>query len=233
MVECPYCHTQMPDAARFCPGCGTPRSSVREQLEREAAETGVPYESVLARERDAERQQRIAAGHTWTTIPVPSPAQPEKRNRLWLILGILGGVFLLLCVCCVGAGVLAWQRFDVTVGEDAAGRVARRELELGADGEQGERWDLLHPAYQLEVPRERFIECERTLDIRNIDVVMAFDYEMDVTLVGSREVRFVLYNADGGSSENTQVVPMVQEDGEWYWIMSDADLDEYLAGRCP
>ena len=38
-------------AARFCPGCGSPRTWVRAELEREAARTGTPYATLLERAR--------------------------------------------------------------------------------------------------------------------------------------------------------------------------------------
>ncbi len=50
-VQCPECLTMMAVDARFCPGCGTPRTWVRDELEREAARSGTPYATLLERAR--------------------------------------------------------------------------------------------------------------------------------------------------------------------------------------
>ncbi|MEX2314997.1 MAG: DUF2339 domain-containing protein, partial [Thermomicrobiales bacterium] len=50
-VQCPVCLTTMAAEARFCPGCGSPRTWVRHQLEDEAARTGTAYATLLERAR--------------------------------------------------------------------------------------------------------------------------------------------------------------------------------------
>lgn len=235
VVECPICHTLMPESARFCPGCGTPRTHVREELERRAAETGRPFEDLLAEARAADQQTRQIPGTAWSA-PVPPagpPAQPEKRSRLWLILGIIGGIFLLLCVCCAIVVAIAWDRFDVTVGESEAGRVAREELERGANGDFEGRWNLLHPDHRAVVPLEDFAACGERPDVGGIDILAEFTIETDIDFIGPADVRFVVYTLSGSTTGENTVVPMVEENGEWYWIMEGEDISAYQFGQCP
>lgn len=51
VVTCPFCAAVLPDAARFCPECREPRTSVRLELEREASESNVSYAWLLAEAR--------------------------------------------------------------------------------------------------------------------------------------------------------------------------------------
>lgn len=84
----------------FCPGCGRPRTWLREQLQQEAQRTGVPYLTLLAQARDeaagardlshqlelvrdevralAERIERLESRAGISAAPAPAePASPE------------------------------------------------------------------------------------------------------------------------------------------------------------
>lgn len=50
-VQCPSCLTVMPSNAAFCPNCEQPRTVTATRRTARAAESGVPYEVLLERER--------------------------------------------------------------------------------------------------------------------------------------------------------------------------------------
>jgi hypothetical protein len=50
-VRCPDCGTLTPVTARFCPGCGRPRSSLKERFVQQSQLTGEPYADLMDRAR--------------------------------------------------------------------------------------------------------------------------------------------------------------------------------------
>jgi hypothetical protein len=226
----------MPETARFCPGCGAPRTHVRAELERRAAESGVSYEQLLAQARAEDQRERQIPGTPWAEPAPPGaavPPPPEKRSRLWLILGIVGGSLLLLCICCAAAVAIAWDRYDVEVGEGEAGRAAREQLERGARGDFEGRWEMLHPSHRAEVPLSDFVDCGERPDVDGIEVLAEFTAETDVALLGDIDVRYVIYGLDSGATGSSTFARMTEQDDLWYWLMDTDDLNAYFEGRCP
>lgn len=234
-VQCPHCGTMMDDRARFCPGCGTPRSAVREQLERESIATGVPYAELLDRERGATAGSRPPTHVGGWSTPEPPPAPPRKeRGRLWLVLGIIGGMLLLACVGCVVTAAVLIDRFDVDIGDSPEGSAAREQLQLATQGRHEERWDLLHPDHQIAVPIDLFVTCAEFEGDGSIDILASFGNDGSfIRRIGIVDSRVVIYTIEGRGTTNTDFVEMVQLDGEWRWTLEDSDLNQYEAGRCP
>ncbi|HEX5166432.1 MAG TPA: zinc ribbon domain-containing protein [Thermomicrobiales bacterium] len=234
-VQCPHCGTFMDENARFCPGCGTPRTSVREQLEREAAATGVPYATVLERARTSGSPVTAAPPGGWaTSAPVARPQQEQGRGRLWLVLGIIGGILLLVCAGCAVAGVVLMNRFDVNLGDSPEGDAARHQLQLAGAGRFEERWDLLHPDQQIAVPLELFTQCAEFDDVGSIEILGSFrDDDTFVPRAGIVDTRVVIFTYSDGGSTETDAVSMVKVDGEWRWTMTSDQIADYQAGRCP
>ncbi len=234
-VQCPHCGTMMDDRARFCPGCGTPRTAVREQMERESIATGVPYADLLNRERgSAGESQRPPQASGWSTPEQPPPAPRKERGRLWLILGIVGGVLLLACVGCVIAAAVVIDRFDVDIGDSPEGSAAREQLQLATQGRHEERWERLHPDHQITVPVDLFATCAEFEGDGSVDILASFGNDDSfIPRVGIVDARVVIYTVDGGGTTNTDFVEMVQVDGEWRWTLDESDLNQYVAGRCP
>lgn len=234
-VQCPHCGTKMDEGARFCPGCGTPRTAVREQLERESAATGIPYAQLLERERTSGGAMPAAdASSGWATSGPAAPVPPKGRGRLWLVLGIIGGVLLLLCVGCVVVSLILINRFDVNLGDSPEGDATREQLELATEGRHEERWELLHPDQQLVIPLDLFATCAEYEDAGSIDILASIA-EDDTVLprVGLVDARVVVYTISVDGSTETDYVDMVMLDGQWRWTMDSDEINDYQAGRCP
>jgi len=224
----------MDEQARFCPGCGTPRTSVRERLEREAAATGVPYAQFLERERSSGVAVAPPGTDGWSVPGGAAPPPPKGRSRLWLVLGIIGGVLLLLCVGCVVASYVLINRFDVDLGDSPEGGAAQEQLQLATSGRHAERWERLHPDQQLIVPVDLFATCAEYDDAGSVDILASFgDDDTFISRVGDVDARIVIYSISDGGSNETDFVEMVEVNGEWHWTMDMEALDQYEAGRCP
>jgi hypothetical protein len=231
MIQCPHCGTMMHEGAQFCPGCGAPRTATRERLQRRAAETGIPYEQLLIDAREEDRQAQAGA---WTHAPVTAPVQPEKKNnRLWWVLGIIGGVTLLACIGCL---LLFWairRETGLSFGEGSAGTVARQYLEAGSRGQFDQQWELLHPDQQASVPRDLFIDCRVDADVRDITILVEFTEDTTVPRVGFVTTRVVTYSINRDGSNTGEMVRMVQANESWRWTLEADPLQAYEAGRCP
>ena len=234
-VQCPHCGTLMEGYARFCPGCGTPRTAIREALERESVATGVPYVQLLERERTSSSTRPATSGQSEWGVPQPAaPPPPRDRRRLWVILGIIGGVLLLLCVGCVAVTAILIDRFEVDIGDSPEGDAARDQLELATDGRHEERWDLLHPDQQLVVPVDLFATCAEYDDAGSVDIFGSVGNDNTfIPRVGYVDARVVFYSISEGGSNETGFVEMVQLDDEWYWTMTEDQIRDYELGRCP
>ena len=125
-IQCPDCLTMMAAEARFCPGCGSPRTWVRAELEREAARTGTPYATLLERAR----QGTLRLGGPETTLPVPKPA---SRWPVAILLAVLAVPFA-IGFAAVGADWLVITGLVAAIAvlySTSHGRIDRLEARLG------------------------------------------------------------------------------------------------------
>jgi hypothetical protein len=227
------------DEASFCPGCGAPRTHVRERLERQAAESGVPYEQLLRQAREEDFRNRAMTGFaTPVTPPVYTPPvdREKKSNKLWWILGGVGGGLLLICVACVVVALVFWERSGIEVGEGESGAVIRRQLELAEEGRFQERWQLLHPAQREAVPAVDFVNCGRTFTIEEFDVLLTRNANVEdanIPFINSGDVRAVdyVYVQDGETFTATDYV--VRQGDTWYWTLSLDEISAFRQGGCP
>lgn len=213
---------------------------MQEQLQRQSAETGIPYQELLQQAREQERQSQA---NSWAQAATPGypaggsyPAYqpPPKNNRIWWILGIIAGVGLVVCVICAAIGLIVWQRAGVSLGEGDAGAVVREHLILGTRGQWGAQWDTLHPAHQGAVARDTFVGCGRTSNLTDITVLVEYNEETFVPLLGQTMTRVVTYSATQDGTTIAEAMRVVQTgDNEWRWVMDDVEIEVYQAGRCP
>jgi hypothetical protein len=237
VVQCPNCNTVMHEQALFCPGCGMPRTHVRERLEQQAAATGVPYDQLLQQAREEDYRTRSLGGFTTPVAPpvqTPPIEQPRKSNRLWWILGGICGGFLLICVACVVVVLVARNQTGLSLGEDDAGAVVRQQLELAEQGRHLERWQLLHPAQRAAVPASDFVSCSQAFGIEEFTILWTRKADdQQIPLITDDDIRSVnyMYTWNGESYHYTDYV--ARDGGDWYWTLTAADIAAFRQGGCP
>jgi hypothetical protein len=190
----------------------------------------MPFETLLQQAREEDRQARAGS---WTHAPLPQQPAAERSNRVWWILGIIGGVTLLACVACLVIFFVVRERIGLTVGESSAGAAAREQILLGARGQYGLQWDMLHPAHQEVVSRDLFTDCGRIRDISDVQVIVEFNEETQVPRLGQVTTRVVTYTLTEDGQSTAEAIRMVSANGQWRWVMEPSDLSIYQAGRCP
>jgi hypothetical protein len=117
---------------------------------------------------------------------------------------------------------------------------------LGYDfvGQWGRSWDLLHPGQQALVTREAFTDCQdqragilSQYEFDGIDVNQTYEDPLDVTGVPEKTSTAVTYTVKyhQGSQHHTErsTSHAVLHDGEWRWVLSNADVKAYQDGTCP
>ena len=237
MVQCPNCNTMMNEHAQFCPGCGAPRTAVRERLEREAAETGQPYEELLNIARAEDFRNRAMTGFSApVTPPVYTPPIERERkggSKLWWILGGIGGGLLLVCVGCVVVALVVRNQAGITIGEGEAGAVIRQQLELAEEGRHQERWQLLHPKQRQAIPAADFVSCGQQFTISEFDVLLEHNEDRDVPFVGDVQARAVNYMYVYNAETYSDTAYVVKDGDDLYWTLTLDDIAAYRAGGCP
>ena len=126
---------------------------------------------------------------------------------------------------------------EVDPARTPAGAAQVRLLEDLYNGRFGEAYADLHPSHQAIVSRSMFVRCARqtvpvgTLD--SIEILEVFDDETRGLLLGgepTKGVRIRLTLTDGRST--TFVNHAVRVGERWRWILNQAAIDAYRAGRC-
>lgn len=127
---------------------------------------------------------------------------------------------------------------EVDPARTPAGAAQVSLLEDLYNGRFGEAYADLHPSHQRIVSRSLFVRCARqtisvgTLD--SIEILDVFDDETRGLLLGgepTKGVRIRLTLTDGGST--TFVNHEVKVGERWRWVLNQAAIEAYQAGRCP
>lgn len=237
MIQCPNCNTMMNETAQFCPGCDVPRTAVRERLERQAAETGEPYQELLNLARAEDFRNRALTGFSNPVTPpvyTPPIERPQKSNKLWWILGGVGGGFLLICVACVVMALVVRDQAGISFGEGEAGAVIRRQLELAEQGQHQERWRLLHPKQREELPAATFVNCAQGRTISGVEIFLEHNEVRDVPFVGDKvETRAVNYVYVLNGESLSGIGYVVKDADDLYWTLTLDEIAAYRTGACP
>ena len=113
----------------------------------------------------------------------------------------------------------------------------RFELVNRADG-AGAAWDRLHPAQQALVPRVRYVACADEAQPRFTWEVEGTSEE-EVAIPGTNlsadavaiEVSISVEGRDAPAA--TITAHQIRDRDRWVWILSDRDIETFVAGDCP
>lgn len=86
IITCPLCQMTMWDSAEFCPGCGAPRTALRQRLEKASSDLGRPYDELLKQaKQDAGFSLELVTIGPDGTIHVRSSTIPEARLAIKIL----------------------------------------------------------------------------------------------------------------------------------------------------
>ena len=127
---------------------------------------------------------------------------------------------------------------DVDPATTPAGRAQVEYLEGLYNGDFGEAYDTLHPAYKKIVSRSQFSDCAASTipvgQLDSIEVLDVFDDPIQVPDAGEQERR---RSECGITSDAGTAITFVNHEinvaDRWNWVLSDSAVSAYQAGRCP
>lgn len=120
-------------------------------------------------------------------------------------------------------------------GGDSASAFAEKTLEQARKGQNGRRWDDLHPAQQAIVSKEQFITCTQddSFPVDDIDATEEFPETVTVPEVGEVETTAVTVEYSIGERSDAITMHFLQVDDAWKWFITPDDLAAFAAGECP
>ncbi len=126
---------------------------------------------------------------------------------------------------------------EVDPARTPAGSAQVRLLEDLYNGRFRQAYADLHPSHRTIVSRSLFVRCARqTIPVGmldSIEILEVFDDETRGLLLGgslTKGVRIRLTLTDGGST--TFVNHEVKVGERWRWVLNQAAIEAYKAGRC-
>jgi hypothetical protein len=144
---------------------------------------------------------------------------------------------VLFIMIVVVAGSLSACRGDVdTRGAEEA---VRARIEQLSRGDYAAAWETLHPAHQAIVSQEKFVECGRELQLRRdptVDTIAILESRQtskEIAGIGEVEVVNVQVEQRTGEEARRPTYDVIEVDGTWRWVLSDAALNAFQAGNCP
>ena len=105
----------------------------------------------------------------------------------------------------------------------------------------GRAWDLLHPAQQAFVSREKLQECQSdfptNVELESFKTVEIYDDPIDLPAIPQKTSKAVTYEftvRQGSNTEtNTRTSHAILVDGRWAWVLAPGDEKYLKAGECP
>jgi hypothetical protein len=148
-----------------------------------------------------------------------------------------GAMLRVLLACLAVAALVTGCGGDVDPASTPAGLAQVRFLDELYNGQIERAYATLHPAYQRIVPRSRFVQCTRQAALGGLDSIEILDVYDDPVQIpgggkaGAKAVRVRLTSSDGQAT--TFVNHEVKVGPRWRWVLNDAALEAFRAGKCP
>jgi hypothetical protein len=127
---------------------------------------------------------------------------------------------------------------EVDPATTPAGRAQVRVLEDLYNGRLTRAYASLHPDHQRLVSESRFAECARGVVDRggldSIEVLDVFDEKVRIPGLGQRKTKAVRVRVTSSDGESdTFVDHEVKVGSRWRWVLNEAAIRAYRAGKCP
>ena len=105
-------------------------------------------------------------------------------------------------------------------------------------GQYGRAWEMLLPEHQRVVSRSDFEECmsERSLNIpaeARIQVEEVNDETLEVEPLGEIPTKAITWRVTAGGASASETSDLVERDGAWKWILTNAEYEAFQNGECP
>ncbi len=100
--------------------------------------------------------------------------------------------------------------------------------------DRGAEWDLLHPAHQALITRERWISCNssRHLNLK-VKVVDSKYVHASIPALGDTDAWQLRIDITGNIKETVESVYRVERDGRWRWVLDAPGVEHVRNGQCP
>lgn len=120
-------------------------------------------------------------------------------------------------------------------GGQSASSFAVQELNQAAKGQNGKRWDDLHPTLQQVVSKDKYIQCQQDASVPISDVKATDEYAepTDAPGVGPVDTTAVTLEYKVGDTKDHITVHVLKVDGAWKWLLDQDSYDAFSAGKCP
>lgn len=120
-------------------------------------------------------------------------------------------------------------------GKQSASDFAVQELTQAAKGQNGKRWESLHPELQKIVSKDKYIQCTQddSAPLTNIKATDAYAEPVNAPGVGQVDTTAVTVEYKVGSTTDHITMHVLQVDDAWKWFLDQDSYDAFSAGKCP
>lgn len=163
------------------------------------------------------------------TIPDARGGRLRRRGGRGALIGAAAVMALLSAAGCGGGGGGAGSG-----GKESAPAFVQRITTEFSRGQAGRLWDELVPADQAIVSRARYAACQGNegFTLKSVKVLDSYSEPVDVDGSSERSDAVTL-QVTSDTGVTTATIHAVPSGGGWHWILSSADRNAYVAGKCP
>ena len=165
-----------------------------------------------------------------------------NRARLVTLLGLAIVALALAATSALGAP----PRPTAGARASSAGTFIRTVLHLRMSRRYAHLYSKLHPAQQVFISRDRFIDCENQRDeafgltVKLIAFTVIRSYEQKILIPGTQQTarsiavkyKYTVRTGGGSTFPITDDSHAVRVNGVWKWLVTSKDAHAYKAGRC-